>query len=95
PNRYDQRIPPVTLHLDAKALLVVGLHADRRHVAKRARAAGLQVFHVDPEGFRRSDGSWFEYPLEAPQTGDIVVRATAPDAIGDVERLLNKGTDNG
>ncbi|MFD7378394.1 hypothetical protein ACFY13_50180 [Streptomyces mirabilis] len=83
------------MHLDAKALLVVGLHADRRHVAKRARAAGLKVFHVDPEGFRRPDGSWFEYPLEAPQTGDIVVRATAADAIGDVERLLNKGTDNG
>ncbi|MFD9515049.1 cysteine hydrolase family protein [Streptomyces mirabilis] len=95
-RRYDQRIPPVTCHPDAKALLVVGLHADRRNVAKRARPAGLKVFHVDPGGFRRPDGSWFEYPLEAPQTGDIVVRATAADAIGDdLERLLNKGTDNG
>ncbi|MCX4615676.1 hypothetical protein OHB25_56450 [Streptomyces mirabilis] len=38
PNRYDQRIPPVTFHLDAKALLVVGLHADRRHVAGPSEA---------------------------------------------------------
>ncbi|MGW1784587.1 hypothetical protein ACWCQQ_36570 [Streptomyces sp. NPDC002143] len=74
---------------------MVGLHADRRHVAKRARAAGLTVFHADPEGFRRPDGSWFAYPLEAPQTGDVVVRATAAEAIGDLERLLNKGTKNG
>lgn len=36
-RRYDQRIPPVTFHPDAKALVVIGLHADRRHVAKRAR----------------------------------------------------------
>ncbi|MFE7359308.1 hypothetical protein ACFU8Q_41140 [Streptomyces sp. NPDC057543] len=64
-------------------------------MAKRARAAGLKVFHVDPEGFPRPDGSWFEYPLEAPQTGDVVVRKSATDAIGDLERLLNLGTDNG
>lgn len=94
-RRYDQRIPPVTFHPDAKALVVVGLHADRRWVAKRARAAGLKVFHVDPEGFPRPDGSWFAYPLEAPQTGDVVVRQTAADAIGDLERLLNLDTDNG
>ncbi|MET7897006.1 hypothetical protein [Streptomyces mirabilis] len=94
-RRYDQRIPPVTFHPNAKALVVVGLHADRRWVAKRAREAGLKVFHVDPEGFPRPDGSWFEYPLEAPQTGDVVVRKTAADAIGDLERLLNLGARNG
>ncbi|MCJ1680480.1 hypothetical protein MTF65_24665 [Streptomyces sp. APSN-46.1] len=88
-RRYDQRIPPVHFHPDAMALVVIGLHADRRWVAKRAREAGLKVFHVDPEGFPRPDGSWFEYPLEAPQTGDVVVRQTAADAISDLERLLN------
>ncbi|MGW0971823.1 hypothetical protein [Streptomyces sp. NPDC002516] len=93
-RRYDQRIPPVTLRPDAKALLVIGLHADRRQVAKRAREAGLKVFLVDPEGFGRPDGSWFEYPLEAPQTGDVVVRKTAADAIGDLEQLLNASTNN-
>ncbi|MFE3991698.1 hypothetical protein ACFXPW_08405 [Streptomyces goshikiensis] len=35
-RRYDQRIPPVTFQSDAKALVVIGLHADRRWVAKRA-----------------------------------------------------------
>ncbi|MCX5129423.1 hypothetical protein [Streptomyces sp. NBC_00347] len=88
-RRYDQRIPPLPLHPDAKALVVIGLHADRRWVAKRARAAGLQVFLVDPEGFRRPDGSWFAYPLEAPQTGDVVVRQTAAEAISSLERMLN------
>ncbi|MFE3631131.1 hypothetical protein [Streptomyces goshikiensis] len=48
-RRYDQRIPPVTFHPDAKALVVIGLHADRRWVAKQAREAGLKVFLVDPE----------------------------------------------
>ncbi|MER5932490.1 hypothetical protein [Streptomyces sp. NPDC002054] len=90
-RRYDQRIPPVTFHPDAKALVVIGLHADRRHVAKRARERGLKVFNVDPEGFPRPDGSWFTYPLEGPQTGDIVVRKTAADAIGELQQLLGTG----
>lgn len=51
------------------------------------------MFPVDPEGFPRPDGSWFPYPLEAPQTGDVVVRQTATTAIGELERLLNLGTD--
>ncbi|MET8298096.1 hypothetical protein ABZW02_29200 [Streptomyces sp. NPDC005180] len=63
-------------------------------MAKRARAAGLEVFLVDPEGFPRPDGSWFPYPLEAPQTGDVVVRQTAAHAIGELERLLNLRPDN-
>ncbi|MEU3724604.1 hypothetical protein [Streptomyces sp. NPDC031705] len=88
-RRYDQRIPPVTFHPDAKALVVIGLHADRRWVAKRARAAGLKGFLVDPEGFPRPDGTWFDYPLEAPQTGDVVVRQTAAHAISHLESLLN------
>lgn len=57
-------------------------------MAKRARAAGLKVFLVDPEGFPRPDGSWFDYPLEAPQTGDLVVRQTAAVAVSELERLL-------
>ncbi|GGS38139.1 hypothetical protein Snoj_27950 [Streptomyces nojiriensis] len=93
-RRYDQRIPPVTLHPEAKALVVIGLHADRRQVARRAREAGLKVFIVDPEGFPRPDGTWFDYPLEGPQDGDVVVRQTAATAIGELERLLEHGTDS-
>ncbi|MFD3553472.1 hypothetical protein ACFWWA_15340 [Streptomyces goshikiensis] len=60
-------------------------------MAKRAREAGLKAFLVDPEGFGfpRPDGSWFEYPLEAPQNGDVVVRQTAAAAVSELERLLN------
>ncbi|MGW6883604.1 hypothetical protein ACWGEU_25450 [Streptomyces goshikiensis] len=88
-RRYDRRIPAVTFHPDAKVLVVIGLHADRRWVAKGVREAGLRVFLVDPEGFPRPDGSWFEYPLEFPQSGDVVVRRTAAAGVGELERLLS------
>ncbi|EDX21290.1 hypothetical protein HET69_26385 [Streptomyces sp. CJ_13] len=45
---------------------------------------------LDHPGLRpRPDGSWFEYPLEAPQSGDVVVRQTAAAAVGELERLLS------
>ncbi|GAA0298266.1 hypothetical protein GCM10010302_41180 [Streptomyces polychromogenes] len=56
----------------------------------RGRAEGVPR---RPEGFPRPDGSWFPYPLETPQTGDVVVRQTAAHAIGELERLLDLGTD--
>ncbi|MEV0415482.1 hypothetical protein AB0I68_33090 [Streptomyces sp. NPDC050448] len=93
-RRYGQGVPPATFHLDAKARVVIGLHADRRWVAKRAPRGALRVFIVDPEGFPRPDGSWFDYPLEAPQTGDVFVRQTSADAISELERLLTLGADN-
>ncbi|OKI30406.1 hypothetical protein A6A28_36700 [Streptomyces sp. CB03578] len=48
-RRYGQRIPAVTFHPDAKALVVIGLHAGGRWVAQRVREAGLKVFLVAPE----------------------------------------------
>ncbi|MFJ4003361.1 hypothetical protein ACIPWL_07890 [Streptomyces sp. NPDC090023] len=49
-RRYDQKIPPVPLLAEARALLVIGLHADRRSIEKRARERGMKVFFVDTEG---------------------------------------------
>ncbi|GAA2131634.1 hypothetical protein [Streptomyces synnematoformans] len=79
-RRYDQKIPPVPLLNEAKALLVVGLHADRRAVQARARARGMRIFYVDPEGLMEN-GEFKHYPIEGAREGDIVVRDEATPAL--------------
>ncbi|MER5971457.1 hypothetical protein ABT112_17270 [Streptomyces sp. NPDC002055] len=86
-RRYDQKIPPVPLLEEAKALLVIGLHADRRSVQARAREKGMKIFYVDPEGLME-DGVFKEYPIEGAREGDIVVRAEATPALQRLCRLL-------
>ncbi|MFJ2906232.1 MULTISPECIES: hypothetical protein [unclassified Streptomyces] len=75
-RRYDQKIPPVPFLPEAKALLVVGLHADRRSVQRRARERDMKVFYVDTEGLEEF-GTYMPYPLEGPQDGDVIVKAEA------------------
>lgn len=75
-RRYDQKVPPVPLLDEAKALLVVGLHADRREVQRRAREKGIRIFFVDPEGLAEN-GVFKEYPIEGAREGDVVVRGEA------------------
>lgn len=89
---YDQAVPDVERIDGAKALLVVGLHADRRKVQARARERGMQVVYLDPEGFWR-DGKFMPYPLEGPQDGDLVCRATAAEALPAVVNLLKQQRD--
>ncbi|MFG2812004.1 hypothetical protein [Streptomyces sp. NPDC048410] len=86
-RRYDQKIPPVPLLAEAKALLVIGLHADRRSIEKRARERGMKVFFVDTEGLEEF-GQYLPYPLEGPQDGDVVVRAEATPALVELCRQL-------
>ncbi|MFH8981179.1 SIR2 family protein [Streptomyces varsoviensis] len=89
-RRYDQMIPDVEWGQEARALLVVGLHADRRQVAARARQRGMQVIHCDPEGFH-NDGIFHPYPLEGPQDGDLVCNAPAGVALPALaQHLLEK-----
>lgn len=83
-RRYDQKVPPVPLLDEAKSLLVVGLHADRRAVQARAREKGLRIFYVDPEGLMEN-GRFKEYPIEGARAGDVIVRAQAIPAL---ERLM-------
>ena len=78
-RRYDEIIPDVPLLPGARALLVVGSHADRRAVQARARAAGKKIFYLDPEGFR-ADGTFQPYPLESPQTGRLGTAGRPPPA---------------
>lgn len=82
-RRYDQKFPPVEWGEGVKALLVVGLHADRRAVQARARERGLPVFYVDTEGLEEH-GRFREYLIEGAREGDTIVRAPATAAL---ERL--------
>ncbi|WP_053648341.1 MULTISPECIES: hypothetical protein [unclassified Streptomyces] len=91
-RRYDQAVPDVEWVEGAKALLVVGLHADRRRVQARDRERGMTVVYLDPEGFWH-DGAFLPYPLEGPQDGDLVCRATAAEALPALVNLLKQQSD--
>lgn len=74
--------PP--LDLNARSLLVVGLHADRRKTQEYARQKGLKVMFVDPQGY----GDGRNYSLESPQDNDLVVTLTAAEAAQRLRHLL-------
>lgn len=88
-RRYDQKIPPVPLDKRAKAILVVGLHADRRAVQARARARGMKVFFLDPEGLMEN-GEWKSYPIEGAREGDVVVHAGAIEGLTRFKELIDE-----
>lgn len=70
--------PDVTFDPRAKALVVVGSHADRRKLQEKARASGLQVIYVDPEHYEddTNNGTYY-YGIEAPQDSDLLFHMTA------------------
>lgn len=77
-RRYDDNIfPKVEFHKDAKSLIIVGSHADRRHIQRLARKKGLKIIYVDPEKYVDKDGISIDYPLESPQSGDIIIKDKA------------------
>jgi hypothetical protein len=93
-RRYDATPYYPTIDYDprARSLLVVGVHADRRLVQMRARDRGLKVIFIDPEEYVAPDGRRIGYPVEAPQDGDLFVRATADAALPALHRLLAGAT---
>ncbi len=77
-RKFDPQhlVPEIEFHPEAKSLIVVWSHADRRMVQAAARAFGLKVIYVDPEGYH--EGNIFSpYPLEWPQDWDIHLQWTA------------------
>jgi len=86
-RRYDEVIPDVEFSPEARSLLVIGSHADRRRVQARARARGLKIVYLDPEGYR-IDGRFIEYPLEGPRDGDSVCRKTAIEGLAGLCSML-------
>jgi hypothetical protein len=87
-RRFDEIVPPVDFHPEARSLLVAGSHADRRQMQRCAREAGLKVFFVDPECCVDNAGNRIRYSLEAPQEGDYHCRRAAGDALGALESVL-------
>lgn len=86
-RRYSDNIfPNVDFHKDAKSLIVVGSHADRRRIQKNAREKGLKVIYIDPEGYWNKKGFFVPYPLESPQDNDIIIKSKA----GNVFCMLKK-----
>lgn len=79
-RRYDEEVPDVEFSPDARSLLVIGSHADRRRVQARARQRGLKVVYLDPEGYEVG-GRFIAYPLEGPRTGDLICARTATDGL--------------
>jgi hypothetical protein len=86
-RRFDQKTPHMAYPEGAKALLVIGLHADRRDVQKRARERGLRIFYVDPEGITEN-GAHKEYLIEGAREGDVIVRSAAIPALRRLAELL-------
>ena len=87
---YDEVdvLPKLKFHPDAKTLLVIGCHADRRGIERRARERGLKVAYVDPEGWW-VDGNFISYPLESPQKGDLILKKGATEAFKEIKDKLN------
>lgn len=79
-RRYDQDIPHVDFDPHARALLVIGSHADRRRVQSRARSRGMQIVFLDPEGYWE-DGRFTSYPVEGTRAHDLLCRSNAEPAL--------------
>ncbi|MGW2541160.1 hypothetical protein ACWC5I_09880 [Kitasatospora sp. NPDC001574] len=86
-RRHDQRTPHMDYPPGARALLVIGLHADRRDVQRRARKLGLKVFYLDTEGITEN-GVHKEYLIEGARQGDVIVRSAAIPALRRLAQLL-------
>lgn len=83
----DTYLPEFNFSENVKSLICIGTHADRRQVQKQAREKGLKIIFIDPEGFYNENG--FEpYPIEAPQTGDLILKTTFEQAMQEFKNLL-------
>ncbi len=82
-------IPKIKFNKNAKSLIVVGVHADRRKIHHAARKKGLAVIYIDPEGYHGL-GKFECYPLEGPQSNDILFREGATKAFELIYENINK-----
>lgn len=81
-RRYEDVhiIPKIDFHPEARSLIVVGSHADRRRIQQAARKKGLKLIYIDPEGYHEN-GIFRPYLLESPQDGDILLHSGASEAM--------------
>lgn len=90
----EKFFPKIEFHKDAKSLICIGSHADRKNVQLQARLKGLKVIHLDPEGYYLSDHTFKEYPLESPKDEDIVYKTTAKEGLSQLLHSLKLVTQN-
>ncbi len=90
-RRYDEThiIPDVNFHPNAKSLIVVGSHADRRKVQAAARKKSLKVIYIDLEGYF-NESKFIPYQLESPKNEDLLYRESATNAFTKILDILIK-----
>ncbi|MFH0808514.1 MAG: hypothetical protein V1888_02760 [archaeon] len=88
-RKYEEThiIPKIKFHKNAKSLIVIGVHADRRKVQAAARKQGLKIIYIDPEGYMEKL-RWRKYLMESPQKNDIVINKRACDVLPKLVREL-------
>ncbi|MGG4499051.1 hypothetical protein [Brevibacillus reuszeri] len=85
----EKFFPTIDFHPNAKSLICIGTHADRKLIQLQARLKGLKVIYIDPEGYHLKDGSFRPYLLESPKDEDIVFRTTAKEGLEELVKQLN------
>lgn len=84
----EKYIADVDFRDDVKSLICMGCHADRRQVEKQARAKGLKIIFIDPEGYETKDG-FDPYLIEGPKDDDIILNLTFEKAMKDLKEILD------
>ena len=82
-------VPNIKFHKDAKSLIVVGSHADRRLIQEAGRKNGLKIIYVDPEKYMDYKGNSIDYPLETLKDEDLLVQMTAVEFAKKYKKFLN------
>lgn len=85
----DNYFPKVEFDENAKSLICIGTHADRRKIQAQAREKGLKIIYVDPEGFY-SDNGFEEYLIEGAKDDDIIIKLSATSFADSVNEYLDK-----
>lgn len=90
-RRYDEAniIPEIKFHPNAKSLVVVGSHADRRKIQQSARSQGLKVIYLDPEGYLTPKGK-VSYPLESLKKEDLYLNEGATESLTRIYNALKQ-----
>ncbi|MBK8563094.1 MAG: hypothetical protein IPN76_07025 [Saprospiraceae bacterium] len=83
----DYIYPDYEMNSEAKALFVIGAHADRRKLQLSARKKGLKIIHVNPEGYINRD-DFIQYPVEAPKNEDYLLKMTAREFTTNLAKVL-------
>lgn len=83
----DDYIAHCEFDANVKSLICMGCHADRRQVQRQARALGLKVIYIDPEGFYEKEG-FVSYAIEGPKDEDLIWKTTFETAMEELAKKL-------